>query len=86
MVGHEIAQLLEPFAKWGIVVAGVLFAVWLVRFWIRQGAKDAERLDSLENAGVERQDATDDLRRTRRRMRSAWRRVRDRQGGRDSAA
>jgi type VI protein secretion system component VasK len=80
MIGPEIAAALAPFAKWGALVAGALLLVWLLRFWIRQGAKADEELETIKDIEEERSDARNDLRATRRRMRSVWRRMRDRQG------
>lgn len=92
-MGPELAALLAPFAKWGALVAGVLILVWLVRFWIRQAAKDTQRLETLEETEGERHEATEEYRDELARLHDRWlrrraerRRLRDREDGSDSAA
>jgi hypothetical protein len=57
VIGPELAALLAPFAKWGALVTGMLVIVWLVRFWVRQSAKEAERLVTMQDAQEEERDA-----------------------------
>ena len=84
MTGIEIAQLVAPFAKWGAIVFGALLLVWLTRWWIRQSAKDQERLKIHQEMEAERSEAEQDYRNELARLHERWlarRRLRDRQGG-----
>jgi len=71
VIGQEIAEVLAPFAKWGAIVGGALTLIGLTVWYIRSGGaarKEREIKDDLEE---ERQNATEDYLKARRRVRAA---------------